>query len=146
MEKKFYLMMYRAYHAQRNYLRPHISKIGLGTGQPKILSYLAQRGPCGQREIADYFEIDPATVCRMIDLMQKNGMISIQPGESDRRSDVVTLTEKGQSAEKEWQRCCSEEEKTMLAGFSPEEKKQFADFLVRSYRNLRSAGSKEDGS
>ncbi|HIZ16923.1 MAG TPA: MarR family transcriptional regulator [Firmicutes bacterium] len=143
MENEFYLMLYRAFHAQRHYLRPKAAKIGLGTGQPKILSYLSQNGRSSQREIADYFEIDPAAVCRMIDLMQKSGMISTQPDDADRRSDVISLTEKGRSAGEKWKLSCDEAEKIMLQGFSDDEKKQFADFLVRSYRNLRIA---DDGS
>lgn len=132
-------MMYRAFHAQRHYLRPLASKIGLGSGQPKILAYLAESGPCSQREIADYFEIDPAAVCRMIDLMQKNGIISIKPDNADRRSDLITLTQKGYSAGKEWKLSCNEAENIMLQGFSDDEKIKFAEYLVRSYRNLRSA-------
>ena len=139
MENGFYLMLYRVFHAQRHYLRPKAAKIGLGTGQPKILSYLSQNGCGSQREIADYFEIDPAAVCRMIDLMQKSGMISIQTDDADRRSDIITLTPKGRRAGDYWKLSCDEAEKIMLQGFSDDEKRQFADFLVRSYRNLRGA-------
>ena len=40
-----HMMLYRALHAQTNYLRPRMAKIGLGPGQPKILGYLRVNGP-----------------------------------------------------------------------------------------------------
>ena len=55
MEKTFHMLLYRAFHAQRNYLRPHLARLGLGAGQPKLLSYLTGHGPCRQRELAGYF-------------------------------------------------------------------------------------------
>ena len=57
MEKTFYMLLYRAFHAQRNYLRPYIGDLGLEIGQPKILAYLAKRGACCQKDLADYFQI-----------------------------------------------------------------------------------------
>ena len=36
MEKTFHMLLYRAFHAQRSYLRPYLRELGLGTGQPKL--------------------------------------------------------------------------------------------------------------
>ena len=49
MEHSLHILLYRAFHAQRNYLRPGLQELGLGTGQPKLLAYLSARGPCRQR-------------------------------------------------------------------------------------------------
>ena len=49
------MLLYRAFHAQRSYLRPCLGEIGLVVGQPKLITYLACHGPCGQRELAEYF-------------------------------------------------------------------------------------------
>lgn len=76
MERTFHMLLYRAFHAQRNFLRPSLGELGLGPGQPKLLNYLMNRGPCRQRELADYFEIDPAAVCRMLDCLQKSGFVT----------------------------------------------------------------------
>ena len=45
MERTFHMLLYRAFHAQRNQLRPCIGRIGLEVGQPKILTYLARMDP-----------------------------------------------------------------------------------------------------
>ena len=70
MERTFHMLLYRAFHAQRSYLRPCLGEIGLVVGQPKLITYLACHGPCGQRELAEYFEVDSAAVSRMVDSLE----------------------------------------------------------------------------
>ena len=59
MERTFHMLLYRAFHAQRGALRPHLGELGLGTGQPKVLGYLIRSGPSRQRQLAEYCEVDP---------------------------------------------------------------------------------------
>lgn len=145
MERTFHILLYRAFHAQRNYLRPFLDEIGLGTGQPKILTYLAEHGACNQREIADYLEIDPAAVSRMLGTLDKSGFITHKENQSNRRVDIVALTEKGRQAYTAWQQHCQDMEQSMLAGFSPKEKEQFADYLTRTYQNFKQLNSERRG-
>ena len=143
MERTFHMLLYRAFHAQRNFLRPSLGELGLGPGQPKLLNYLMNRGPCRQRELADYFEIDPAAVCRMLDCLQKSGFVTRRADGQSRRRDVVELTEAGRQINLDWQRRCRVMEEAMMSGFNPEERRQFADYLSRAYRNLRA--EREEG-
>ena len=86
METTFHLLLYRAFHMQRSYLRPCLREIGLGSGQPKLLSYIAAHPNCRPKELADYFEIDPAAVSRMLDTMEKSGFIVRRADDRNRRS------------------------------------------------------------
>ena len=70
MERTFHILLYRAFHAQHNALRPYLTKLGLGFGQPKILAFLLRNGASSQRQLADYYDVDPAAVCRMLDSLQ----------------------------------------------------------------------------
>ena len=90
MENTFHMLLYRAMHAQRSYLRPCLRELGLGTGQPKLLRFLSSHGPCRPKEIADYFEIDPAAVSRMLDALEKGGFVTREPDETCRRSDRMS--------------------------------------------------------
>ena len=137
MEKTFHMLVYRAFHAQRNYLRGCLGKVGLGSGQPKLLGYLAQNGPSCQRQIADYFEIDPAAVSRMLDSLCKSGFVSRRVDEKNRRADVLELTDKGRPAHAHWKEQCAQAEQVLLQGFSDAEREQFADFLTRAYQNFK---------
>ncbi|WP_367924019.1 MarR family winged helix-turn-helix transcriptional regulator [uncultured Ruthenibacterium sp.] len=137
MERLLHMLLYRAFHAQRNYLRGHLGELGLGSGQPKLLGYLAQNGPSRQRQIADYFEIDPAAVCRMLDALCKSGFVTRRVDQGNRRADIVELTEKGYQAHLQWKEYCSQVEQIMLRDFSDEERTRFLDYLARAYRNLK---------
>ncbi|HJC46325.1 MAG TPA: MarR family transcriptional regulator [Candidatus Faecalibacterium faecigallinarum] len=147
MESGFHMLLYRAFHAQRSCLRPWRAALGLGPGQPKLIEYLARSGPCSQRQLATYFEIDPAAVCRMLDALEKGGFVTRSAVKGDRRTGMVELTEKGRSAAAAWQHACGEMEQQLLQGFTPEEAERFAQYLRRARENLRAVQShrqKED--
>lgn len=142
--RDFHMHVYRLFHAQRAYLRPRIASLGMGPGQPKVLTYIAVHGTSTQREIADFFETDPATVCRMLDSLERAGFVKTCPGR-DRRTKELTVTEKGLSAAASWGLCCDEETDALLQGFSAEERERFEDYLLRAYANLRDAQQARDG-
>ena len=137
MEQSFHMLLYRAFHAQRNYLRPYLSEIGLGAGQPTLLNYLAVHGPCMQQQLADYFEIDAAAVSRMVTSLQKGGFIVQRTDENSRRRNYIELTEAGRQANEMWQVHCREIQDIMLQGFTRQEQEQFAEHLRRVYQNVR---------
>lgn len=140
MEKTFHMLLYRAFHAQRGALRPCLAEVGLGTGQPKLLGYLVAHGPSHQRQLADYFEVDPAAVCRMLDSLEKGGFVARCGDGQDKRRDRIEITPAGRAAYDAWRGCCQAMEDRMLEGFAPEERERFADYLSRAYCNLKRAG------
>ena len=137
MEHSFQMLLYRAFHAQRQYLRRGLREIGLEPGQPKLLEYLSRYGPCRQRELADFFEIDSAAVSRMLDGMERGGFITRRTDEASRRSNLVEVTEKGRQAYQIWQQCCQEMEQVLLQGFSQKEKEALFGYLSRIYQNFQ---------
>lgn len=140
MEQTFHMLLYRAFHAQRNALRPHLGELGLGAGQPKVLGYLARNGPSRQRQLAEYCEIDPAAISRMLESMQKGGFVRRQADEQCRRCDWIVITDAGRAAYESWRGYCRQMEQQMLSGFTEEEREEFADYLGRAYRNLKGGG------
>lgn len=143
MERTFHMLLYRAFHAQRNALRPHLGELGLGAGQPKVLGYLIRNGASRQRQLAEYCEIDPAAISRMLESMQRGGFVDRQPSQTNRRCEEIVVTDRGREAYGVWQGFCREMEEQMLSGFSPQEREQFADYLSRAYRNLKGRGEEE---
>lgn len=130
-------LLYRAAHAQRALMHPFMASIGLGTGQPRLLSYLDRFGACSQRELADYFELDPAGVSRALDALRRKGFVTFETNAEDRRAKVVRLTGEGKRVAQSWDAACREEAAAMLKGFSSEERTAFADLLARARDNLR---------
>lgn len=146
MEWTLHMLLYRAFHAQRNALRPCFTKLGLGAGQPKLLGYLSRNGASSQRQLADYYEVDPAAVCRMLDSLQKGGFVTRRPDDTDRRRDLIELTPAGSQAYGQWRAFCAEVEEQMLQGFTPQEREAFSDYLFRAYQNLKGErGERDEG-
>ena len=135
MQESMHMLLYRAFHAQRNILRPYMRTLGLGTGQPKLVAYLAAHGPCRQGELVDYFAIDPAAISRMVDSLEKGGFITVAPDKSNRRRKLLSITDRGREAAEAWMAKRAQVEEIMLGGFSPEERDAFSTYLARALQN-----------
>ena len=107
----------------------------LQTAWNEYLSYLAANGSATQRELADYFLVDPAAVSRALDAFEQGGFLITEPA-SDRRTKKIRLTQRGVVLASAWDVCCDEIDEAMLKGFSAEERKSFATLLMRVRENL----------
>lgn len=136
MNLPIHTLLARTAHVQKNYLRPHLTKLGLSPGQPKVLRCLDACGACSQKELAAHCEVDPASICRMLDSMERDGFLTRRPSDTDRRTGQVSLTDKGRETFHIWEDQCMTLEEKMLRDFSPEETAQFAEYLARAYRNV----------
>lgn len=139
MEQDFHILLFRAFHARRNYLGPSLKALGFGSGQPKLVDYLDRGGPCTQRELSDYYEVDPAAVSRMLTGLEKRGYVTRRVNGANRRRDLVEITPQGRQAVAGWRTKCREAEDVMLRGFTAQDRARFADYLYRAYQNFRQA-------
>ena len=136
MRYAIHTLLARTAHAQRNFLRPYLKELGLSPGQPKVLRYLAAVGSSRQRELAEFCDVDPSAICRMLDSMEREGLLVRKPSPRDRRSGQVELTDKGRRALEAWEKRCMVIEEQMLRGFTPEERENLKRMLERAYRNV----------
>lgn len=134
MKQAFHLLMYKAFQAQRNKIRPFMNRIHLTSGQPKVLNYLQTHGACNQRELAQACDIEPATISRILDNMENNELITRSA--VDKRSYAIAITHKGEEALGKWLVHCHKVEDIALKDFSEVEKQQFRNYLERMYVNL----------
>ena len=140
MEYPIHTLLYRTVHRQRNVLRPYLRALGLGTGQPRLLTHLVQAGPCSQKHLADHLEVDPSAVCRMLDSLEKGGFVVRGADKTDRRAGLVEITEKGRCAVADWQRTGRAIDRRMLGGFTEAEARQLVEYLERVSANLQQIG------
>ncbi len=136
MSTELHLALVRTFHAQKNRTRPGMVEIGLTPGQPKILRYLSRHDCCMQKEIAEALDIEPATVSQVLNNMAKAGLVQKAAPAERRRAESVSITEKGRAGFEKWLRLCHRIDEISLDGFSPEERRQFTEYLCRMYRNL----------
>jgi DNA-binding MarR family transcriptional regulator len=73
----------------------HLAAAGLRTTQFSILAKLKRRGPMTINALADEMVMDRTTLGRNILPLERDGLISISPGRTDRRSKDLRLTDAG---------------------------------------------------
>ena len=96
MQIPFHVMVVKALSAQRGAAYPYLTQEGLSPGQPKILSYLIQHNQCRQKDLATYYNIEPATVSRLLANMEEKGLVQRESRQGDKRSATVAITKKGE--------------------------------------------------
>lgn len=131
-----HLLISRTFHAQRNMIRPKLLEAGLCVGQPKVLHYLYDHGACMQKELASFCNVEPATMSKMLDTMEKNGLIKRMDVAGNRRAFHIVLTDAGLVSLGEWEKICEEADEKSLQGFTEEEREQYRNFLNRMYENI----------
>lgn len=136
MSVPFSIALHKCYRAQSNVLRPLIAEIGLSPGQPKILDFLLRHEGCMQKDLAALCDIEPATVSRLLDKLEHDGLIRRASAAGDKRAAIVSLTDAGRSRQVRLQTLRSQAEAQSLAGFSGPEREQFYAYLERFYYNL----------
>ncbi len=129
-------LLFRVFHEKDNALSSLRDELGLGRGQPRILSYLLSYGPATQNMIASYFGIDPAAVSRMTETLRKNGFLTRVENEDCRRSNRLELTDKGRAAAERWVEECAILDDKILSGFTKEECDNLRALLSRLLENL----------
>lgn len=136
MQIPFHVMMAKVLSAQRNAVSPYLAMEGLSPGQPKILAYLVEHDQCKQRDLADYYHIEAATVSRLLSNMEEKGLVRRESRQGEKRAATVAITDEGRRIFYRMQVHFSEVERRELAGFSQEEEKQLRTFLQRIHQNL----------
>lgn len=82
---------------RRQLMRPRFLEMGLtvGEGQPRILNCLMEQGEMSQRELADACMFDVTTLSRILDKMEKAGMVTRKVNPASRRAHLIALTPEG---------------------------------------------------
>lgn len=112
-------------------------KIGLTSGQPKILEFLMKYGESDQKTIAAYCEIEPATVGSILLRMEQAELIVRKQKEGNRRSLYVSLTEKGQEAAVRMEKIFQKTEEQAAAGLTGGEEEQLKYLLDKLCRTIK---------
>jgi len=114
----------------------HVRKLGVTSPQARLLLYLAREGGRNQGFYADWLEVEPITLCRMVDRLAEAGMVERRPDPADRRAWQIFLTDKAQSRVADLRACVDDMVDETLAGFSEREREDLSNLLERMGRNL----------
>lgn len=148
MEASFHemeLLFRNLNQAHRAAVQAELNAAGLReVGHPMLVSILqsAEEDPEGQcqaqRELADLLHVSPAAVANSLKCLERDGYIRREPWARDARRNRVLLTQKGAAAVEGCRDVFRRVSARMMAGFSPEELHQLAQFQRRMLNNLNS--------
>jgi DNA-binding MarR family transcriptional regulator len=98
----------------------HLAQSGLRTSQYGILARLKRFGAMTINELAGELVMDRTTLGRNIRPLERDGLISITPGRSDRRIKELRLTGVGEARFEDSRRAWVEAQRSFETGFGPE--------------------------
>lgn len=145
----FHVLLIKTHYAYLKFMRPFMQKTGMSEGQPKVLRYVKEHPDCTQKELAEYYSIEAATVSRILNGMEEQGLLKRRTPDKDRRVICLNLTDKGREAFAQFEIYRGQVEKKAFQGFTKEEKSRFCESLERILDNLgeqQNGGVSDNGS
>lgn len=122
--------------------------VGLTLRRFKILTLLAETGPCRLRDLADAVRVAPRTMTATVDELESAGLIERRAHPHDRRAVLVALTSAGRLTLDEGQRHRSETVTGITRHLDAAQRAQLAELLtslVSSAAPARMPGAANDG-
>jgi DNA-binding MarR family transcriptional regulator len=105
--------------------------------QFRLLTHLWLHDGCSQQELAIGTNRDRANVTRIVDILEREGIVERRDHETDRRVFRIFLTKKGKALEKEAAHCAQMAIKDALKGISKEEVEICMAVLKKTIANLK---------
>ncbi|ANY20883.1 Transcriptional regulator SlyA [Tsuneonella dongtanensis] len=120
----------------RRAFNERVRKTGATSQQARLLLNIERMPDQNQAYYAEKLEIEPITLCRMVDRMEEAGLIERRADPGDRRARVLHLTERSRGEIERIRSGLAGLIETMLDGFDDSEQAQLAAMLARISENL----------
>lgn len=115
--------------------------MGLTLSRARLLMELAKADGPIQSDLAGLLDIEQPTLVRLLDGLERNGMIERRAVEGDRRARRVFLTEAARAQAQDILDFLAELRAGILQGITPEELEAALDVLRRTSRNIAAGRS-----
>jgi MarR family transcriptional regulator for hemolysin len=113
-----------------------VREIGVTGPQARLLLNLNRRPGENQGFYAEQLEVEPITLCRMVDRLEEAGMVERRRDPADRRAWQLHLTAKSQKVVAKLQQSVDSLVDEMLCGLTLQEREEFARLLNTVGTNL----------
>jgi MarR family transcriptional regulator, organic hydroperoxide resistance regulator len=117
-----------------------LSELGLHPGQEFLLYELWQKSDITQSDLAEHLCVEAPTVTRMLQRMERSGLIERYPDPVDARILRVCLTERGRTIQQQVEEVWNRLEEQTVGGFTLEERLLLRRLLLQIYSNLMRDG------
>ena len=128
-DEQFAESLHLVAHAWRNELDRRLRPLGFSHSRWLLLLHLSRHDGCTHHELAQHMGIEAATLVRLVDHMEKEGLLKRCGSETDRRVKHLRLSEDGKSVVENIRSYAAELRKEVLAGLSQSEIKNALDVM-----------------
>ena len=119
----------------RNFER-HATELNLTLAQCKVLSYLQRNEGISQVRLAYLTDTDPMTLVRILDRMERDGLIERRPDPADRRARRLFLQTSALPVLEEIWRVSDRARAETLSGLSAADRAQLVKLMQRIQSNV----------
>ena len=120
-------------HALRRSFDRRVAPLGVTRAQWRALAWIARAPGLRQVELADHLDIEPITLCRIVDRLDEAGLVERRRDPDDRRAWRLHLTPKGVPLVEKLRALAGELAKEAFDGVPPE----FVDILREALARVR---------
>ncbi len=117
-------------------LNKELSDSGITLRQVQVLASLALKGEITQTELAALLRVEPPTLVRILDRMERDSWIKRCPSPVDRRKKIIKVTEKVNDQWEHIVKCGERVQSQAMKGISHEELQNLKDTLATMCKNL----------
>jgi|SRR2546430_15022479 DNA-binding MarR family transcriptional regulator len=122
--------------AQRSEMSNALAEIGLYAGQEMFLWQLWQQDGLTQSQMVERMCVQPPTVSKMLDRLEKAGLVERRPDAENSRLSRVYLTEQGHRSQLAVRDIWKNVEQQITEGLSVEERIVLRRLLLQVHENL----------
>jgi DNA-binding MarR family transcriptional regulator len=114
-----------------------LETLGLYRGQPSVLQALWEQEGLMHAELARRLQVQPATITKMLQRMEKAGFVERRPDPDDQRVSRVYLTESGRAVRADVQKVWRKLDEEAFAGLTLQERVLLKRFFLHIRDNLQ---------
>ncbi len=124
------------YRKAQVYWTQELAVYGLSSGEYPLIFCLCRKDGVVQEELAELLNIDKSAIARMVQSLEKKGMIRREKDERDHRCNRIFLTEKGHQCDEPIQKLRGIWNDRLMEGMSEEERGEFLRLLEMAAKNI----------
>ena len=123
MNDRIIFELSKAENKIKNHMQKKIKEKGvlISAGQSGVLFLLEKANRLKMSELGRLLKIDNSAITRVVDRLEKNGLVTREPNPDDRRQFLISITDKGRTDIKVVGKVANETNAAIREGFSDEE-------------------------
>lgn len=118
-------------------LQKRSAGLGFSPGQFPVLLELWHQDGLTQKQLLDRLEVEQATLANTLARMERDGQIARTPHPTDKRAQIITLTDLGRELERHALEAAEEADAALFEGFRRFERELMIEYMRMVLQNAR---------